>query len=268
LSLAKIGNLDASQGNTGQKEISLQGHPSGLYHFKFTALKADGSCEIDSEPINISSDSTSNSAPSSSDLDDIFSKLNGNQNTPDSPTTPPSNQDLDDIFNDLYNHGNDEGWHVDEDDIEDNGVPSIGHSDAMGDLVNEIENSDLSGWHSNEDDIEENDVSGWHSNEDDVEDIDFSGWHSDDANAEENGTPTFGHSDAITDLVDDIENNDLSGWHTNEDDVDNGNTSGEPQTFEELIEVRHHKFIFFFSCISACIHSKLIKCLFIFIVVT
>ncbi|KAI8578651.1 hypothetical protein K450DRAFT_245903 [Umbelopsis ramanniana AG] len=248
--ISDFGTYDASQGNTGQKEISLQGHPSGLYHLKFTALKADGECEIDSNPIQISA---SNSAPSTNDLDDIFSKLDGNQNTNDSPTTPPSNQELDDIFNDLYNHGNDEGWHVDEDDIEDNDVPSTvsgWHSNE-----DDVEEIDFSGWHSNEDDVEENetpafghsdaitdlvndvensDLTGWHSNEDDVEENEPSGWHSDDA--EENGTPTFGHSDAISDLVNDIENNDVSGWHTNEDDVENDTNSGEPQTFEELIE--------------------------------
>ncbi|KAI9283514.1 hypothetical protein BC943DRAFT_101663 [Umbelopsis sp. AD052] len=297
--ISDFGTYDASQGNTGQKEISLQGHPSGLYHLKFTALKADGECEIDSEPIQISS---TNNAPSTDDLDDIFNKIDANQNTNNSPTTtPPSNQELDDIFNDLNNHGNDD-WHVDEDDIEDNGVPSTGdnsgwHSDdvdfsgwhsneddvedngvpSTGDVSgwhsneDDVEDNgvpstgdnsgwhsddvDFSGWHSNEDDVEDNgvpstgDVSGWHSNEDDVEENDFSGWHSneddvedpsgwhsDDANAEDNGTPAFGHSDAITDLVNDIENNDISGWHTNEDDIEDTNGSGEPQTFDELIE--------------------------------
>lgn len=274
MSLAKIGNLDASQGNTGQKEISLQGHPSGLYHLKFTALKADGECEIDSDPIRISSgsDSSNNATPSTTDLDDIFSKFDSN--TSGSSTTAPTNEELDDIFNDLNNHDNDEGWHVDEDEIE---VPSVDHSDAITDLVNDIENGDLSGWHSNEDDVEENDISGWHvdeddievpsvdhsdaitdlvndiengdlsgwhSNEDDIEEIDFSGWHSDDAN--KNGTPTFGHSDAITDLVNDIENDDLSGWHTNEADVDDDNNSDDPQTFDELIEVRHREPFSFF----------------------
>jgi hypothetical protein len=241
LFLAKIGNLDASQGVTGEKEVSLQGHPSGLYHFKFTVKKSDGECEIPSEAVLINSDSHSNDAPSDKNLDDIFNDLDSNKNATGSPNVPPSDQELDDIFNSLYNHGNDEGWH--EDDVESNGTPAISHGDAITQLVDDIENNDLSGWHSNEDDVEGNGSPTFgHSDSinqlvDDIENNDLSGWHSNEDDVEGNGTPNFSHSKATNELADNIENKDVPGWHSNDNDIEGGDNNGQPQTFDDLIKV-------------------------------
>ena len=177
---------DASQGVTGEKSVSLQGHPNGLYHFEFTVKAAsEAECKLSSESIQITgddhtnADQTSNDSsstpPSDADLDKIFADLSSHPNDGWSSTeheddvngsvSSPSDEDLDKIFDDLSDHPND-GWTSHDDDVDE--VPSLWHSDEVTDFVTSTEAHDADQWISHDDDVEAN-------GNDDSEPKDFAG---------------------------------------------------------------------------------------------
>ncbi|CAM0138615.1 unnamed protein product [Umbelopsis sp. WA50703] len=235
--VSQLGSYDASKGVTGEKPISLQGHPTGFYHFEFTVKSASSQCKLSSEQVQINGASQSTSATSHSDA-------------------PPSDEELDSIFDSLSNDHANQEWtseaHDDNgpastagvtptwtshDDVQDN----TWHEDDVNDLVDALGNHPNDGatqenaWH--EDDVQDDT---WH--EDDVNDlVDALGNHPNDGATQENAwheddvQDDTWHEDDVSDLVDALGNHPNNGWTSHADDVQTNTDSTEPKTFDDLI---------------------------------
>ncbi|KAJ2957072.1 hypothetical protein NQZ79_g7175 [Umbelopsis isabellina] len=211
--VSQLGSYDASTGATGEKPISLQGHPTGFYHFEFTVKSASSQCKLSSEKIQIngSSDSTShsNAPPSDQDLDQIFDSLS------DGHANQEWTSEAHDDASPASTAGVTPSWTSHEDDVQENAWQEDDVSDlvdALGNLLTPMDDVndlvDALGNHPNAD--------GWTSHEDDVQE---NAWHEDDVN----------------DLVDALGNHPNSEWTSHDDDVETKTDSTEPKNFDELI---------------------------------
>jgi hypothetical protein len=219
---------DASQGVTGEKSVSLQGHPNGLYHFEFTVKAAsEAECKLSSESIQITGDD----------------HTNADQTSNDSSSTPPSDADLDKIFADLSSHPND-GWSSTEHEDDVNGSVSSPSDEDLDKIFDDLSDHPNDGWSSTE---HEDDVNGSVSSPsdedldkifDDLSDHPNDGWTSHDDDVDE--VPSLWHSDEVTDFVTSTEAHDADQWISHDDDVEaNGNDDSEPKDFAGLIDVSY-----------------------------